>query len=155
MCKNTLKFRYRLNKPVLFLPNRFASVGDLSLLQNDTQTKNPMRLPPPQQALLPPRLPLLLPRRLAIPKRKPARPLVRARSLAHPRCIRPKQQRPSSETEQRSVPNKARRESESPPRAHDLRVQVESRNGLESHRDRSRRFADFVLGRDAGAAGRG
>ena len=114
-----------------------------------------MHLPPPQQTLLPPALPLLLPRRLRVPKRKPARPLIRARRLAHPRRIRAKQQSPSSKTKQRSVAEKSSRESKTPTLAHHLRVQVKSRNGLERYCDASGRFADFILGRDAGAAGWG
>lgn len=114
-----------------------------------------MHLPSPQQTLLPPTLPLLLPRSLRVPKRKPARPLVRARRLAHTRRIRAKQQRPSPETKQRSVAEKSSRESETPTLAHHLRVQVESRDGLERYCDAGGRFADFILCRDAGTAGWG
>ena len=93
-----------------------------------------------ENTLLPPRLPLLLPRRLAVPKRKPARPLVRARRLAHAAHLAAEQKRPRPETEQRSVAHQARRESKAPP-AHQLRVQVERRHCLESNRHGRRRFS--------------
>jgi hypothetical protein len=93
-----------------------------------------------KNTLLSPTLPLLLPRSLTIPKRKPARPLIRARSLAHPPHIPAKQQRPRAKAEQHAIPNQAGGESETPP-AHQLRVQVESRDGLESDCDSGRRFS--------------
>jgi len=96
-----------------------------------------------KNTLLPPRLPLLLPRRLTIPKRKPTRPLIRPRRLAHPSHIPTEQKRPRPETKQRSITHQARRESETPP-AHQLRVQVERRHGLERHRHRRSRFAQFI-----------
>ena len=112
-----------------------------------------MHLPPPRQTLLPPALPLLLPRSLRVPKRKPARPLIRARRLAHPRRIRAKQQSPSSKTKQRSVAEKSSRESETPP-AHQLRVQVESRDRLESYGYGCGRFAQLIRSGCSRTAGR-
>jgi hypothetical protein len=136
------------------LPIFLSIVGSPSLHPKNIQTQqNP--LPPPQKTLLPPALPLLLPSTLAIPKRKPTRPLIRARSFAHPRRIPAKQQRPSPETKQRSIANQPGRESKTPPSAHHLSIQVKSGNSLERDRNAGRRGADFVLGRDAGAAGWG
>lgn len=107
-----------------------------------------------ENTLLPPRLPLLLPRRLAVPKRKPARPLVRARRLAHAAHLAAEQKRPRPEAEQRSVPRQASCESKAPP-AHQLRVQVERRHRLERHGHRRSRFAQLVRrGRACAARGR-
>lgn len=99
-----------------------------------------------KNTLLPPRLPLLLPRSLTVPKRKPARPLIRTRSLAHAACVLSKQQRPGAKAEQRRIAHHPRRESKVPP-AHQLRVQVESSHSLESHGDGSRSFAQLVARR--------
>lgn len=151
MCNKTLRMPNRKRQTCHFFPlsiNRSRSL--FTLPPKNTQTLP--HLPPPQQTLLPPTLPLLLPRTLAIPKRKPARPLIRSCSLAHPRRIAAKQQRPGPEAKQHRVADQSGRESKTPPAAHHLRVQVERRDGLESHRDRSSSFADFVLGGDAGAA---
>lgn len=93
-----------------------------------------------KNALLPPRLPLLLPRRLTVPKRKPTRPLIRPRRLAHPSHLPAEQKRPGTKTKQRSIAHQPRRESETPP-AHQLRVKVERRHRLERHGHRRSRFS--------------
>lgn len=107
-----------------------------------------------KNTLLPPRLPLLLPRRLAISKRKPTRPLIRARRLAHPPRILSKQQRPRAKTEQHSVAHESGRESKAPA-AHQLRVQVKSGYGLECHSDGSSRFPQLIARCRARAPRRG
>lgn len=106
-----------------------------------------------ENTLLPPRLPLLLPRRLTVPKRKPARPLIRPRRLAHPPHLAAEQKRPRPEAEQRSIAHQTRRESKTPP-AHQLRVQVERRDRLERHRHGRRRFPQFIGCGHTGAARR-
>lgn len=106
-----------------------------------------------KNTLLPPRLPLLLPRSLTVPKRKPARPLIRTRSLAHAARILSKQQRPSTKAEQRRIAHHSRRESKVPP-AHQLRVKVESRHGLERYGDGRSGFAQLIARRLAGLARR-
>jgi hypothetical protein len=101
-----------------------------------------------KNTLLPPRLPLLLPRTLTIREQEATRPLIRAGRLAHPPHISSKQQRPSTKTEQHTVTYKPRRESETPP-AHQLRVKVESRDSLESHGDSRGSLAELVGGGNA------
>ena len=129
--------------PILSLPT----------LHNQHPHQTPSPSPRLKNTLLPPRLPLLLPRRLTIPKRKPTRPLIRPRRLAHPPHLPSKQQRPRAKAEKRSIANHPRRESETPP-AHQLRVQVESRDRLENHGHRRRRFAQIVSRSDARATRR-
>lgn len=93
---------------------------------------------------LPPSLPLLLPRRLAIPKREPARPLIRPRRLAHPARILRKQQSPNAKAEKQSVAHQPSRKSKAPA-PNKLRVKVESRDSLESDGDGGGGLADVVL----------
>ena len=120
-------------------------IRSISTIHSHSQSRSPqkkrssrsLRL---KNTLLPPRLPLLLPRRLTIPKRKPTRPLIRPRRLAHPPHLPSKQQRPRAKAEKRSIANHPRRESETPP-AHQLRVEVERRHGLERHGYGCSRFA--------------
>jgi hypothetical protein len=123
------------------------------LPSNSSKKKKKPRSPRLKNTLLPPRLPLLLPRSLTVPKRKSTRPLIRTRSLAHAARILSKQQRPSAKAEQCRIAHHPRRESKVPP-AHQLRVKVERRHGLESHGHCSRSFAQLVARRLAGFARR-
>lgn len=107
---------------------------------------NPQHSPRLKNTLLSPTFPLLLPRSLAVHKRKPARPLVRTRSLADPADLLSKQQRPSAKAEQHSIANHARGKSKAPP-SYQLRVQVESSHSLERNSNSSRSLADLIARR--------